>query len=249
MGFAVDVLIYGANGRFELSFGDSLGKLLLCRLHERAVESTSHFQFEGAFRTGGEHLLAGCVDALHSAGDHHLSGAVVVGGSHNIVDFSAKFLNLGIGKREDGGHCGGTELTSLLHGVRTFGHEFEALLEAKGAGGYKSRELAKAMAGHHIGLELIAEGFGEKHAMKEDGGLRHLRLFEVFLGAVEHQIGDAETENIVCFLKKFFCFRVVIIKIFSHSDKLGALARKYISFHIVTVVVISDFILSNGLQN
>ena len=37
--------------------------------------------------------------------------------------------------------------------------------------------------------------------MQEDGGLRHLGLLQVFRRAGEHQVRDAETDDLVGFLK------------------------------------------------
>ena len=73
--------------------------------------------------------------------------------------------------------------------------------------------------------------------MQEDGGLRHLGLLQVLLRTFKHKVRDTESENIIGFFKKFLCFGVVVIQVFAHSDKLGALARKNVSFHFDSVVI------------
>ncbi len=93
------------------------------------------------------------------------------------------------------------------------------------------------MAGHHVGLELVAKALGEKHAVQEDGGLCHLGLLEVFLSAFEHEVCDTETQNLVCFLKELLGFGIVVVEVFAHSYKLGTLTGENICFHIILFLI------------
>ena len=197
MGFRVYVLIYRAYRSLEHGVGYGLGELFLRGLHERAVECATHFQLEGTFRTGGKHFLACRIYAFHCAGDHNLSRAVVVGGSHDIIDLGAESLNFLIGKREHGSHCRRTCLACFLHGVGAGRYELQTFLKREGSGGYESGELSEAVACHHVGLELIAHALGEDDAVQENRRLGDLCLLEVVFSAVEHEVGNAETEDFV----------------------------------------------------
>ena len=79
--------------------------------------------------------------------------------------------------------------------------------------------------------------------MEEYGRLSHLRLLQFLVCSLEHDIGNTITKNLVCFLKKFLCKRVVIIQILTHAYKLRSLSGKYKCFHFLTIFinnVISD---------
>lgn len=88
------------------------------------------------------------------------------------------------------------------------------------------------MTGYHVGTECVAEGLGQNHGVQEYGGLCHLGLLQVLVGAGKHEIGDTEAENLVGFLKHGAGFLIVVVQVFAHTYKLSALARKYISCHI-----------------
>ena len=68
--------------------------------------------------------------------------------------------------------------------------------------------------------------------MKEDSGLSHLGLTQVLIGAFKHQVGDAESKNLVSLLKHLLSHGVVVIQVFAHTYKLGTLTGKYNCFHI-----------------
>ena len=65
--------------------------------------------------------------------------------------------------------------------------------------------------------------------MEEDGGLSHLRLLQLLIGASKHNIGDTEAKDLVSFLKELLCLRMSLVKILPHADELCALARENIS--------------------
>ena len=87
------------------------------------------------------------------------------------------------------------------------------------------------MAGHHIGLELLAHGLGQDYGVKEDGGLCHFCLTQVLFRAIEHKVRDAEAEYLVCLLKHGAGGLVVVIQVLAHSYELGSLTGKYKCFH------------------
>ena len=87
------------------------------------------------------------------------------------------------------------------------------------------------MTGNHIGLELVADDFGKDHRVEEDSGLGHFGLLEVFLGAVEHQVRDAEAEYFVCFLKHLLSLGALFVEVLAHAYELRSLAGKHECFH------------------
>ena len=63
-----------------------------------------------------------------------------------------------------------------------------------------------------------------------------LCLAEVFLCAFKHKVCDTESEDFVCFFEKFFCYCIVVVEVFAHSDKLSPLSGEYECFHLVIFV-------------
>ena len=95
------------------------------------------------------------------------------------------------------------------------------------------------MAGHHVGLELVAEALGEGYAVKEYGRLGHLCLAQILLRAFKHEVCDPESKDLIGFLKHFADLRVAFVEVLAHSYELGALTGKYICFHMA---VLNDFL-------
>jgi hypothetical protein len=54
----------------------------------------------------------------------------------------------------------------------------------------------------HIGLEFVTEAERTDDGVQEDRGLRDLRLLELFVRTSEHDVSDAESEDIVGLLKE-----------------------------------------------
>ena len=82
------------------------------------------------------------------------------------------------------------------------------------------------MSGGGIGLH--AQRLGHDHRVEEYGGLGDAGLLQFFVRTGEHDVGDAETEDLVGFLEEFLRSRNVVVEVFAHSDGLGALAREYV---------------------
>ncbi len=87
------------------------------------------------------------------------------------------------------------------------------------------------MAGSHIRSDFVLKSFCKDYRVKEDSRLSNFSLAEIFVGAIEHQVSDAEAKNIVGFLKHFASNGIVIIHIFSHSNKLRSLTGENKCFH------------------
>ena len=88
------------------------------------------------------------------------------------------------------------------------------------------------MSGHHFGFEVVAECLGEDYGVEENGRLGDGGLAKVFVGAVEHEVGDAEAEYFVGFFKQVVGDGVVVVEVFAHSYELCALSGENKCFHI-----------------
>ena len=93
---------------------------------------------------------------------------------------------------------------SLLHGHGTCIYQFQAIFEAQGTGSNQGREFAERVSGSHFRLEGIAHAEGRDYGVEEYGRLCNLCLTEVFVRAVEHDISNAISEDIIRFFKQFF---------------------------------------------
>ena len=98
------------------------------------MERATYLQLEGSLCPCGKHLLACRIDPLHRAGDHDLTGTVIVGRCYNVVYLCAKFLNLLVGESQNSCHRRGTKIAGLLHRHRTLGNKTKTILEAQCAG-------------------------------------------------------------------------------------------------------------------
>ena len=189
----VNILVNGANRSSEVGFLDSIGEHGVSRLHERRVESATHLENESAASAGFFHLLASSLNTGNGTGNYHLSGAVVVGRSNDVVDSSADFLNFLVGQSEDSRHSRRSFLTSTLHSHCTSGYELQTLLEGENTGSDKSRKFAERVTGNHVGLEIFAHSFCQNHRVQENSRLSNFGLFQFILGTGKHDVGDAET--------------------------------------------------------
>ena len=78
---------------------------------------------------------------------------------------------------------------------------------------------------------LLAHREREDDRVQEYGGLGDLGLLQVVLGAFKHEVGDAETQHLIGFLKQFFGLGIVVIQVLAHTDELCALTGEYECFH------------------
>ena len=200
---------------------DGFGEFGAGGLHAGAVEAAAHFQFDGALGTGLGEGLTGGVDSGDFAGDDELAGVAVVGAGEDAgVERAAHFLDFLVGEADDGGHGGGVELAGALHSLSAGADEAQGVGELEGAGGNECGELAERVAGGHVGFHLALEGLGEGHGVNEDGGLGDARLFELVVGAAEHNVCDAEAQDVVGFLHHGLDGSVAVIQVFAHAHKL-----------------------------
>ena len=88
------------------------------------------------------------------------------------------------------------------------------------------------MACHHIGLKGVAKANGTDDTVKEYCRLRHAGLLQLLVCTVEHDISDAEAKDFVGLLEEVLSNGMIFIEVFAHSDELGTLTGKYVSFHI-----------------
>ncbi len=239
VGQGVDILEYRAYGTVDVGSLDGSCQLGARGFHAGRVERTADFEDESAFRAGSLEGFAGGVDSGGFAGNHELAGAVVVRAHDNAVDSGANLFHFFIGKGKYGCHGAVGEFACFLHGAGTCGDKAQAVFEVQRSGCHQCGEFAERVAGDHVGAEVGAEALGQNDAVEEDGRLGHLGLAQVFIGACEHKVGDAEAENLVGTLEEFAGFGVVIVEVFAHAHELGALAGKNVCFH---AMVVFDFL-------
>ena len=84
------------------------------------------------------------------------------------------------------------KLAGLLHGAGTGGHEAQTVGKTEGAGSNEGRKLAERVAGCHVRSE-VGLRLGNDYRVEEYGRLSDVGAAEVLVGAVEHEVGDAET--------------------------------------------------------
>lgn len=98
------------------------------------------------------------------------------------------------------------------------------------------------MAGNGIGL--YAQRLGHDDRVEEYGGLRHFGLLELLVRTGEHDVGDAEAENLVGLLEEGLRLGYVFVEVLAHAYGLSTLTRKYVcvfhDFQIIFVCVGKD---------
>ncbi len=98
----------------------------------------------------------GTLDGLWFAGDHELSGRVVVGDPDVALGALAGRLRVVVGGPEHGGHRAWSLLGRVVHGLATFDHEAHAVLEPERARSGEGGVLAEAVPGAERGLHAYA---------------------------------------------------------------------------------------------
>ena len=69
--------------------------------------------------------------------------------------------------------------------------------------------------------------------MEEHGRLSNLGLLQLVVGTGKHNISNLETENLIGLIKEFFCQRIVVIKVLTHSYELRTLTWENKCFHFL----------------
>ena len=168
------------------------------------MEGSPDVELEGALSTSLLEQLAGLVDPCDSPRDDELAGAVEVRRYDDLIlDAGHDLRDALVGQAEDSSHRTGLQLAGCLHRQRTLGHQAQAILEAQGASSDQSGELTQRVASDHIGLELVAEAERTDDRVEEDGGLRDLGLLQLLVRPVEHDVRDAEAEDLIGLLEEF----------------------------------------------
>ncbi len=202
------------------------------------MERTAHGQTQGAARAGLLGLDAGGLHGLHGARDHQLARAVVVGRDDHAVDRGADLLDLAVLQTEHGCHRARLLLAGGLHGHGALRDELQTVLEREGARDDERRELAQRVTGDCIGLDT--QRLGHDDRVEEDGRLRHAGLLELLVGTGEHDVGDAEAEDLVGLLEKGLRLGNVVVEVFAHADGLSSLTGEYVCvFHRFRVLAFS----------
>ena len=236
MRLSVHILIYRTFRCLDLSGLNGCLEFILGRLHQRRVEGTTHLEHEGTLGTSSLELLASLLDSLHVTRDHELTWAVIVSGNDDalthLADLSTYLFDLLVGQGNNGCHRRGLCLTGLLHGHCTGIDQLQTILETQCASSCKGRKLSQRVSSHHLRIKSLTHAECRNHTMKEDCRLCHLRLLQVFVCAIKHDVRDAISQNVISFLKKFLCKGICIVKILTHAYKLCSLSGKNKCFHL-----------------
>ena len=108
MRLGIYILVNRALRSLDLCGLDSSLELILCRLHQRRVESATHLQYEGTLGTCSLELLASLLDSLNISRDNELSRTVIVGRNDHaltqLADLSTNLLYLLVGQSDDSSH-------------------------------------------------------------------------------------------------------------------------------------------------
>ena len=102
-------------------------------------------------------------DAGRRASDHDLAGGVVVGDPHVGVGAAACDVNVLVVEAEDRGHRAGPFEPGVVHCGCASGHQADAVVETKRAGGSQCGVFAERMAGTKAGLDPESFGSVEHH--------------------------------------------------------------------------------------
>lgn len=72
--------------------------------------------------------------------------------------------------------------------------------------------------------------------MKKYCRLSNFGFFELIISSCKHNIGYLEAKDLISLIEKFLCQRVLLIKIFTHTNKLRSLSWEYKCFHLLSIV-------------
>src|SRR5699024_10505140 len=119
---------------------------------------------------------------------------------------------------------------ALLHGFTAFVDEANRVGEGDDPGGAQGGELAEAVAGERVGVEVVAAGDGEgEHRLHERGELRVAGGDELVGVGVQQQVADVAAADVTGFGHQFP--RRVVDVVGSHSGLLASLAGKHEAAH------------------
>ena len=96
--FCIHILINRTFRSMEIGMSDGICQFSTSRLHQRRMESTTHFEFQSPFCTGLQHLCTGSIYTFDRTRYNNLSRAIIIGRNHDTFGYrSAQFLYFRIG--------------------------------------------------------------------------------------------------------------------------------------------------------
>jgi hypothetical protein len=176
--------------------------------------------------------LDGAIEGRSGARDYQLARAIVVGklyGTTGIpLRLGADLVDYQSVQTQNGCHATGMAFASVGHQPTTFADKAESVGEGERTGEYQGAILAEAMTGSEIWPDLgpHSEDTKQSHARGEDGGLGVDRVSEISGRALKDELGQRESENIVCLMKEVTSYRFGLVEFASHADGLRSLTRK-----------------------
>ena len=167
------------------------------------MEGTTDVEAQSTLSTSFLEGFASAVDSVDVTRDDELTRAVEVGSDdYPTLNALEDLDDLLIGQAEDSRHRTRVSFASLLHSQSTLGDETKTVFEAQRTSSDECGELTERVTSDHIGLEFVTEAERTDDGVQEDRGLRDLRLLELFVRTSEHNVRDAESEDIVGLLKE-----------------------------------------------
>ena len=208
------------------------------------MKGTAHLQHKCSAGAGCFQFFTCHLDPFDASGYDKLSGAVIIGRDYDFTYLPANIFYFDIVEPKDGSHGSRFHFTCLLHRLSPCRYQPKPVFKGKGFACHKRRKFTKGMPCHHVGFEVIAECGSQDHRVQENCRLGYIGLAKIFIRAGKHQVGNPETQYFIRFFKHLLRKMGTVIKIFTHSHKLGALPRKHISFHKFTISLFRNFTIS-----
>ena len=148
-----------------------------------------------------------------------------------FVHFCTYFLYFLVCQTYNCSHSRRSHFTCLLHSHGTCINKFQSVFKAQSTCRNKCGELSERVSCRHFRFKIISHAQCADYTMQKNCGLCNLCLLQLIIGSGKHNIGNPVTKNIVSFLKKFFCQRVIVVEVFAHTYKLCSLSGKNKCFH------------------
>ena len=229
------VLINRTDRFLELSSSNSSFEFFLSRLHKGAMEGTAYGKHKCTLSTSLFKKRTSLFDGFFVARYNKLSRTVVVGRYNQFIVFTyllANIFHFLVRQGNDSCHSARFYLASSLHGLSTSSHKFKTIFKAKATSCCKCRKFTKRMTCYHVRIETFSQAESFNNTVNIYCRLRHFCLFQFLICSIKHDVCDAETENLISFLEELFGNGMLLVEIFTHTNKLCTLARKNKCFHL-----------------
>ncbi|MFT6574120.1 MAG: hypothetical protein ACJA16_002309, partial [Akkermansiaceae bacterium] len=114
-----------------------------------------------------------------------------------------------------------------VHEFAAAGDEFKSFFKGESSGGAVGRHFSEGKARGGGGFErrdFFTKDFEQGESMQEKGGLAIAGAGEVLGGAMEHNVSEGSTEDLVGFCEEGFGTRIGFDEVLAHANFLGSLS-------------------------